>query len=696
VGGTDVKNQEHNPMISPENPFAAPSELPYALPPFDRIAVEHYRPAFEEGLSRHSAEIEEIAGNTEEPTFENTVVALERAGDLLDRAGGTFFNIVGSNATDEIQDIQAELAPRLAAHADAIHLNPRLFARISALYERRESLGLDAESLRLLERRHTDFSRAGAGLPEADQEKLRKLNGELSTLQTRFQQNLLRDTNDLAVVIDDAADLAGLDAGTIATAAETASDRGEEGKYVLTLTLPTAQAALESLENRAVRERIFTASVSRGNRGNEQDNNAVVAEIVRLRAERAALLGYPNHAAYVISDETAKTAEAAAGLLERLAPVAVANARTEAAELQRHLEADVPGATLQPWDWAFYAEKVRRERFQVDTAALRPYFELNRVLHDGVFFAASQLYGLSFTERHDLPKYHPEVRIFEVFDTDGSGLGLFLMDYYTRESKRGGAWMNNFVDQSGLLGGKTVVVNVLNVSRPPAGEPTLLTFDEVTTAFHEFGHALHSLLSGVEFPTFSGTNVPRDFVEYPSQVNEMWMLWPEVLANYAKHHETGESLPAEQVAKLEAAAQYGEGFKTTEYLAASLLDLTWHRLGVDDRVEDVQRFEADALEKAGVALESVPPRYRTTYFNHVFGGGYSAGYYSYIWSEVLDADTVQWFTENGGLKRENGDHFRATLLGRGGSVDPMAAFSAFRGREPQIEPLLKRRGLDEA
>lgn len=526
-------------MISPENPFAAPSELPYALPPFDRIVVEHYRPAFEEGLSRHSAEIEEIAGNTEDPTFENTVVALERAGDLLDRAGGTFFNIVGSNATDEIQDIQAELAPRLAAHADAIHLNPRLFGRISALYERRESLGLDAESLRLLERRHTDFSRAGAGLPEADQEKLRKLNGELSTLQTRFQQNLLRDTNDLAVVIDDAAELAGLDAGTIATAAETASDRGEEGKYVLSLTLPTAQAALESLENRAVRERIFTASVSRGNRGNEQDNNAVVAEIVRLRAERAALLGYPNHAAYVISDETAKTAEAAAGLLERLAPVAVANARTEAAELQRHLEADVPGATLQPWDWAFYAEKVRRERFQVDTAALRPYFELNRVLHDGVFFAASQLYGLSFTERHDLPKYHPEVRIFEVFDTDGSGLGLFLMDYYTRESKRGGAWMNNFVDQSGLLGGKTVVVNVLNVSRPPAGEPTLLTFDEVTTAFHEFGHALHSLLSGVEFPTFSGTNVPRDFVEYPSQVNEMWMLWPEVLANYAKHHETG-------------------------------------------------------------------------------------------------------------------------------------------------------------
>ncbi|QRP50890.1 M3 family metallopeptidase [Amycolatopsis sp. FDAARGOS 1241] len=680
-------------MMSPDNPFATPSELPYALPPFDRISVGHYRPAFEEGLRSHAAEIEEIAANPAEPTFENTIVALERAGELLERVSGTFFNVSGSDSSEEIQEIQAELAPKLAAHSDAIHLNPRLFARIDGLYRNREDLGLDPESLRLLERRHTDFSRAGAGLPEADQEQLRKLNEQLSTLQTKFQQNLLRDTNDLAVVVDDVADLAGLDEGAVATAAEAAAARGEEGKYVFNLTLPTAQAVLESLANRAVRERIFTASVSRGNRGNEYDNNAVVAEIVRLRAQRAALLGYPDHATYVISDETAKTADAAAGLLERLAPVAVANARTEAAELQTHLEADVPGATLQPWDWAFYAEKVRRERYEVDTAALRPYFELDRVLTDGVFFAANKLYGLSFTERHDLPGYHPEVRIFEVFDADGTGRGLFLMDYYTRDSKRGGAWMNDFVSQSRLVNRKVVVVNVLNVAKPPAGEPTLLTLDEVRTAFHEFGHALHSLLSAVTYPTFAGANVPRDFVEYPSQVNEMWMFWPEVLANYAKHHVTGEPLPAEQVAKLEAAEQYGEGFKTTEYLAASLLDLAWHRLGVDDRVDDVQRFEAAALEKAGVAVDSVPPRYRTTYFNHVFGGGYSAGYYSYIWSEVLDADTVQWFRENGGLKRENGDHFRATLLGRGGSVDPMEAFVAFRGREPQIQPLLERRGL---
>ncbi|WP_409180286.1 M3 family metallopeptidase [Amycolatopsis sp. VS8301801F10] len=680
-------------MISPDNPFAAPSGLPYELPPFDRISDEHYRPAFEAGLAEHAADVERIADDPAEPTFENTIAALERAGALLTRVSGTFFNISSSNATDEIQEIQAELAPKLAAHQDAIHLNPRLFARIETLYRKRAELGLTPEELRLLERRYTDFSRAGAGLPEEDQAKLRALNEQLSTLQTRFSQNLLRDTNDLAVVLDDAAELAGLGESAIAAAAQTAAERGLEGKYVLTLTLPTAQAAVASLENRAVRERVYTASVSRGNRGNEYDNNAIVEEITRLRAERAALLGYPNHAAYVIADETAKTVEAAGGLLERLAPVAVANARTEAAELQQLLEADVPDATLQPWDWAFYASKVERERFQLDTAALRPYFELDRVLHDGVFAAANRLYGLTFTERHDLPKYHPQVRIFEVFDADGSGLGLFLMDYYTRDSKRGGAWMNNFVDQSRLLGRRTVVVNVLNVTKPREGEPTLLSLDEVRTAFHEFGHALHSLLSGVEFPTFTGTNVPRDFVEYPSQVNEMWMLWPEILANYAKHHETGEPLPAGQVELLEAAQQYGEGFRTTEYLAAALLDLAWHRLGPDDRVEDVQRFEAEALEKAGVALESVPPRYRTTYFNHVFAGGYSAGYYSYIWSEVLDADTVEWFTENGGLKRENGDHFRSTLLGLGGSVDPMEAFAAFRGRAPEIEPLLKRRGL---
>jgi peptidyl-dipeptidase Dcp len=680
-------------MISQDNPFATPSELPYSLPPFDRITGEHYRPAFEAGLAAQVTEVDEIAGDPEPPTFENTVVALERSGQLLSRVSSVFFNLAGSDSDDTIHELQADFAPKLAAHHDAVYLNEKLFARINDLFQRRESLGLDAESDWLLQRYHTDFQRAGAGLPERDQRRLRELNAELSTLSTQFSQNLLKDTNELAVVVEDAAELAGLSADSIAAAGEAAASRGEAGKYVVNLILPTSQPALASLQNRALRERIFTASVSRGNRGNEYDNKETLARIARLRAERAALLGYPHHAAYVISDETARTAEAAVGLLERLAPAAVANAKVEAEELQGYLAADEPGATLQPWDWAFYAERVRRDRFDVDAAALRPYFELSRVLLDGIFYAANKLYGLTFTERHDLPAYRPEVRVFEVFDADGTGLGLFLGDYYTRDSKRGGAWMNTFVDQTKLLGTQPVVVNNLNIARPPAGEPTLLTFDEVVTAFHEFGHALHALVSDVRYPTFSGTNVPRDFVEYPSQVNEMWMLWPDVLANYAKHYETGEPLPQPLVDKLLASQLYGEGFATTEYLAASLLDQAWNGLGVDDQVGDVQKFETTALEKAGVALSSISPRYRSTYFAHIFSGGYGAGYYSYIWSEVLDADTVDWFKENGGLTRDNGDHFRRELLARGGSVDSMVAFRDFRGRDPEIEPLLKRRGL---
>ena len=679
--------------MTPDNPFSQASDLPYGLPPFDRIADEHFGPAFEAGLAGHAAEIEAIASATEPPTFENTIVALDTSGRLLQRVSSVFFNLTSSDTNPARQELQAEIAPKLAAQSDAIHLDPALFARVRDLYERRDQLGLDEESAWLLERTYTDFQRAGAGLDAAQQDKLRALNEELSTLSTRFQENLLRDTNDLAVLVQDPAELTGLSTGTVAAAREAAASRGAEGKYLLTLNLPTSQPLLSSLENRALRRRLFTASTARANRGNDNDNTAVLARIVRLRAERAALLGHPDHAAYVISDETARTAEAAVGLLERLAPVAVANARRDAEELQTYLGQDHPGATLEPWDWAFYAERVRKARFGLDDATLRPYFELDRVVRDGVLFAASELYGLSFTERHDLPVYHPDVRVFEVFDADGSPLGLFLGDYYTRDSKRGGAWMNTFTDQSHLLGERPVVVNNLNIAKPPAGEPTLLTFDEVTTLFHEFGHALHALVSDVRYPKFSGTNVPRDFVEYPSQVNEMWMLWPEVLVNYAKHHETGEPLPRHLVERLEESAQYGQPFATTEYLAAALLDQAWHGLGTEDAIGDVDSFEATALEKAGVAVAAIPPRYRSTYFAHVFSGGYSAGYYSYIWSEVLDADTVEWFTENGGLTRANGDHFRRTLLARGGSGDPMAFFRTFRGRDPEIAPLLARRGL---
>ncbi|MGH8823705.1 MAG: M3 family metallopeptidase, partial [Jiangellaceae bacterium] len=554
----------------------------------------------------------------------------------------------------------------------------------------RDGLGLDPESLWLLERYHTDFVRAGARLTPADQDRLRALNEELSTLAARFQQQLLADTNASAVVVEDAGALDGLSKDTVAAAAEAAHARGLDGSHVLSLVLPTDQPALASLTDRALRERVFRASVNRGRNGNAHDTSAVLLRMAALRAERARLLGYTDHAAYVVADETARTTDAVSSMLERLTPAAVANVRAEADDLQAVLG---DGVRLRAWDWAYCAEQVRRERYDIDAARIRPYLELERVLRDGVFAAAGALYGLQFTERHDLPRFHVDVRVFEVSEEDGSPLGLYLADFYARESKRGGAWMNSFVEQSELLGTHPVVVNTFNITRPADGEPTLLTFDDVRTMFHEFSHALHGLFSSVRYPRFSGTNVPSDFVEYPSQVNEMWALWPEVIARYAVHHRTGEPMPQDLVDRILAARRFNQGFVTTEYLAAALLDQAWHRLEADDEPGNVEAFETAALEKAGVALDTVPPRYRSTYFAHIFAGGYSAGYYSYIWSEVLDADTVEWFVENGGLHRENGDRFRRELLSKGGSVDPMTAFRTFRGRDPRIEPLLERRGL---
>lgn len=673
-----------------QNPFDTISELPYRLPPFDRIENAHYRPAFERGMSDQRAEVEAIATDPEPPTFENTVVALERSGQLLQRVAAVFFNQASSDSDDEIQAIQAEVSPKLAAHSDAIHLDGRLFARIDALLASADDL--DAESRRLLERTHLAFVRAGAALSAEQQERLRAVNEELSGLETAFQNKLLADTNASAVVVDDAAQLAGLSADAVTAAAETARERGLDGKYVITLVLPSGQPVLTSLTDRGLRERIHRASVGRGANGNEHDTRETAARIATLRAERAALFGHPDHATYVLEDRTAKTPAAVHDMLGKLTPAAVANAHAEAAQLQAAIGDEFE---LRAWDWAHYSDQVRRATYDIDAAELRPYFELNRVLRDGVFFAAEKLYGLTFTERDDLVAYHPDARVFEVFNADGSGLGLFIGDFFTRDSKRGGAWMNSFVDQSALQGTQAVVVNNLNIVKPPAGEPALLTFDEVNTMFHEFGHALHGLFSDVTYPTFSGTHVLRDFVEFPSQVNEMWAVWPEVLANYAVHHETGAPLPQDLVQRLLDSQIWGEGFATTEYLAATLLDLAWHELPAGTVVDDPLAFEAAALERAGVALDAVPPRYRTSYFAHIFAGGYSAGYYSYIWSEVLDADTVEWFKENGGLRRENGDHFRRTLLSRGGSVDAMQAFRDFRGRDPQIEPLLVRRGLTQ-
>jgi peptidyl-dipeptidase Dcp len=620
------------PPLDATNPFASASELPYQLPPFAAIRDEHYLPAFEHGMAEHLTEIETVAGNPEPPTMENTIVALERSGGLLERVQAVFYNMASADASTAISEIESTIAPRLAAHSDAIHLNAALWERIDTLHAARHDVGLDAESVRLIERYHTDFVRAGAQLSDPDKDRLREINSELSALSTSFKQNLQADTNESALVIEDVSELDGLSDNSIAAAAEAARSRGLDGKYVIELILPTGQPALESLTNRAVRERLLRASLERGNRDGDYDNKSIVVRMARLRAERARMLGYPDHATYILADRTASTTEQLDAMLSQVTPAAVANAKAEAAELQAAIEADGGDFTLEPWDWAYYSERARKAKYDIDGSDLRPYFELDRVLRDGVFYAANRVYGLSFTERHDLDGYHPDVRVFEVFNEDGSPLGLFLGDFFTRESKRGGAWMNSFVEQSTLLGTLPVVVNNLNIPKPPNGEPALLTFDEVNTAFHEFGHALHGLFSEVTYPRFSGTNVSVDFVEYPSQVNEMWAVWPEVLANYAKHYETGEPLPQELLDRLLASQLWGEGFKTTEYLAATLLDQAWHRIEPEQQIDDVVAFEAAALEAAGAAFAPVPPRYRTTYYAHIFAGGYSGGYYSYIWS----------------------------------------------------------------
>ncbi|GAB3616928.1 M3 family metallopeptidase [Okibacterium endophyticum] len=674
-------------------PFDQPSELPYQLPPFAEIRDEHYEPAFARAIAEQLAEVADITSTTEPPSFENTLIPLERSGQMLGRVEAVFFNKSSADSNETTNDLEEKIAPQLAAHRDAIMLDSVLYARIRTLWDARDELSLDTESRYLLERYVTEFARAGAGLDDAGKQLLKDINAELSTLTTRFEKNLLADTNELAVVIDDIADLDGLGPGEISAAAQAAAERGLDGAYLISLVLPTGHPWLPSITNRDVRRRIMHASRSRGNHGGQFDNRDLVLRIVRLRAERARLLGFASHAAYVTAGQTAKTPENVADMLTRLASPAARNARAEKADLRRQAETAGETGPVEAWDWAFYTEKVRAEKYHVDAASMREYFEAERVLQGGVFFAAGTLYGITFDERPDLVSYHPDVRIFEVRNEDGSPLGLYLLDLYTRDSKRGGAWMNPLISQNSLLDHPTVVVNNLNVPKPAAGEPTLLSYDEVNTLFHEFGHALHGLFAQVTYPKFAGTNVFRDFVEFPSQVNEMWMLWPEVLENYAIHHRTGEPMPPDLVERLQASSSFNEGFATSEYLAAALLDQAWHTISSDDDINDVETFEAQAIASAGLDDEAIPPRYASTYFAHTFSGGYDAGYYSYIWSEVLDADTVEWFHENGGLTRANGDRFRSRLLGLGGSRDPLEAYRDFRGRDAVIEPLVKRRGL---
>lgn len=676
------------------NPLLSASTLYMQYPPFDAIADDHYKPALEAGMEEQLAEILAIASNPEAPTFENTIVALERSGATLARASRVFYSLASAHTNDTIEQVRAELAPAMSAHSDAILLNSDLFDRISVVYQNRAELGLNSEDLRLVEETYKDFVLAGATLGNDAKEALKEINARLAVLGNQFSQNVRNEVNAKAIVVDSAEALDGLSSNEIAAAKIAAEARNMPDKWVLPLLNTSGQPALSSLTNRALRQQIHETSLGRGSDGGEFDNTAIVSEVMKLRAEAARLLGFENHADYRLQSQTAGSVAAVNERLASLAPPAVANARREANELQMMIDAEGGDFDLAAWDWDFYSEKVRTQKYNFDGAQLKPYFEMNNVLEKGVFHAAELVFGLTFKARTDLPVYHPDVKVWEVFNEDGSTLALFIQDFYARESKRGGAWMNAYVPQSHLMGTKPVVANHLNVPKPPAGEPTLLTWDEVTTMFHEFGHALHGMFSDVTYPSLSGTSVPRDFVEYPSMVNEMWAVWPRVLRNYAIHYETNEPMDPALLNKLLSTSQFNQGFSTTEYLAASLLDQAWHQLSPDQvpAPEDVVAFEKKALADAGVDFAPVPPRYRTTYFSHILGG-YSAGYYSYIWSEVLDADTVEWFKENGGALRANGDRFRATLLSRGGSEDAMQLFENLRGRKPDITPLLKRRGL---
>lgn len=684
---------------SMSNPLLRPSSLDLEYPLFNLIKDAHFAPAFEAGMKEQLAQIQQIADNPEAPSFSNTIEALERSGQLLKRSQNLLDNLTGSDTNAARDTLEETFAPRFAAHRDAIFLNPKLFARIDSLHRQTDQLPLDAEQKYLVQKYFEDFVHAGAQLGAPEKQRLKEINGQLASLSTRFDQNVLAEVNDSAVLVDSPAELDGLSEQQIAAAADAAKDHGHSGKYLISLLNTTGQPVLSQLTNRGLRERIFESSVARGARGNRWDNRDTIAQALKLRAEKAQLLGYPSYAAYSLAEETAKTPEAVNAMLAKLAAPSVAKARKEAAELQalidaRQKAAGQPTFELQPWDWAFYAEKLRKAKYDFDESQIKPYLELNRVLEDGVFYAAQQLYGIHFKERTDLPRYHPDIRTFDVMDQDGGQLAIFIFDPYARPSKRGGAWMSEYVTQSRLLAQKPIVANNINIPKPPAGQPTLLTWDEVTTLFHEFGHALHGLFSNVNYPYFAGTSVPRDFVEYPSQLNEMWAAWPSVLAHYAKHYQTGEAMPAALLDKLKAAESFDQGFALSEYLAAAIVDQHWHQLknGQTPSAKQVGSGEAAALDAYRINYPLVPPRYHTPYFSHIFGG-YAAGYYAYIWSEVLAADTSQWIKTHGGLTRANGDRLRQGILSRGGSQDVLELFKNFYGSDPDPRPLLRKRGL---
>ena len=681
--------------FSSSNPFANPSPLQFQAPEFDKIHDYDYQPALEEGMCLQSLEIDSIAFNSEPPTFENTIVAMERSGELLTRVSKVFFSIIQANTDDTLQGLLSVEAPKLAAHSDAIYMNASLFERVKAIYDDRDGLDLSAVQRMLVRRYYTDFVRSGALLSEADKAKLREINQEQARLVTGFQSRLLAATKVGALVIDDKNQLSGLSDAEIATAAETAHSRGLNApdKWVLPLQNTTQQPYQVSLNDRSVRQRLFVSSTMRAEHGDSNDTRGIIERLAELRAEKAKLLGFPDYAAYVLDDQMAKNPAAATKLLTDLVPATMAKAQGEAKKMRALVKEDHGGFDLQPWDWQYFAEKERKAEYDLDESQIKPYFELDRVLRDGVFYAANKLYGLTFKERKDIPVYQPDVMVFEVFDENGKPIALWYCDYFKRDNKGGGAWEDTFVDGSGLVGTHPVVFNVANFSKPAAGQPVLLSYDDVTTMFHEFGHALHSMLTNVEYPRLAGTNVPRDFVELPSQFNEHWALYPEVLSHYAKNYKTGAPMPAELVAKIKRARTFNQGFQTLEYIEASLLDMAWHTLQAGAKVANVDSFETAALQHYHVYMKLVPPRYRSTYFAHIWEGGYSAGYYSYMWAEVLDDDAFEWFTEHGGLTRANGKRFEEMILSRGGSEDVGAMYRAFRGRDANVDALLKDRGL---
>jgi peptidyl-dipeptidase Dcp len=681
--------------FGPSNPFYAPSTLPFHAPPFDKIKDEDYQPAIEAGMAEELSEVQAIAGNPAPPTFENVLVAMEKSGRLLRRATAAFFGVAQANTNPVLQKVRTVEAPKLAAHQDAIYLNAKLFARVAALYKQRQSLNLDPESLRLLEVTYDRFIRSGANLSDADKTELKKLNEEISTLSTDFSTKLLATTKDGAYVTADKGALAGMSDAQIAAAAQSAQSRKQEG-YVIPLQNTTQQPDLASLSVRATREALFEKSWNRAERGDANDTRDDIARLAQLRARRAQLLGYPNHAAWKLGDQMAKTPEAALKFMDALVPGATAKAANERKDIQDVIDAQKGDFTVQPWDWDFYSEQVRKAKYDLNDADVKPYFELNNVLENGVFYTANQLYGITFKERKDIPVYHPDMRVFEVSNADGKPLALFYCDYFKRDNKNGGAWMGVFVDQSRLLGTLPAVFNVANLPKPAPGEPALISFTDVTTMFHEFGHALHGMFANTMYSSLSGAAVPRDFVEFPSQFNEHWALYPAVFTHYARHYKTGAPMPSDLVAKIKKAENFNQGYKLTELVAAAELDMQWHTLPAGAALQQPDAFEKQALEKTHVLLSAVPPRYRSSYFSHIWGSGYSAGYYAYLWSEMLDDDAYQWFEEHGGLTRANGDRFRQMVLSRGNTQDLAKMYASWRGKEPSVEPMMKYRGLRES